>query len=307
MNEFELIERYFRRPPQADWCRLGVGDDAAVIRPPEGEELVICSDTLVAGRHFPEDTAPADIGWKSLAVNLSDLAAMGARPLGCLLNLCLPQAEDSFLEGFASGFFSLAAQHGVELIGGDTTRGPLCISVTAFGAAKSSQLMRRDAARPGDIIAVEGRLGGAALALRQGAEASASLRDCLNRPRPLVEAGLLLAGTAHAAIDISDGLAADLNHILVASGVGARLDLAQLPLHPEIVAQDPLLARNLALEGGDDYALCVTLDPEDWDELDRLPGLSLRRIGEITEAPGLVAIDESGAEAPLKPAGFRHF
>ncbi len=307
MNEFELIERYFRRPPQADWCLLGVGDDAAVIRPPHGEELVICSDTLVAGRHFPEATAPADIGWKALAVNLSDLAAMGARPLGCLLNLSLPEADESFVEGFASGFFSLAAKHGVELVGGDTTRGPLCISVTVFGAAKASRLMRRDAARPGDIIAVEGRLGGAALALRQGDQASSSVRDCLNRPRPLIEAGLLLAGTAHAAIDVSDGLAADLNHILVASGVGARLELPQLPLHPEVVAQDLELARQLALAGGDDYALCVTLDADDWEELDRHPGLSLRRIGEITESPGLVAVDETGAEGPLEPAGFRHF
>lgn len=306
MNEFELIRRYFQRPPEAPWCRIGIGDDAAVIEPPAGEQLVICSDTLVAGRHFPDSTAPGDIGWKALAVNLSDMAAMGARPLGCLLNLSLPDADPDFVDAFADGFFSLAARHEVELVGGDTTRGPLCISVTVFGAAKQARLLRRDAARVGDVIAVAGRLGGAVLALQQGEAASPSLRDSLDRPQPLIEVGLQLAGAAHACIDVSDGLAADLNHVLEASGVGARLDLAALPLHPEVAALPIEEARALALHGGDDYALCITMTPEVFASLRN--ELGLRRIGEITAEPGLMArADETDNWQPLAASGYAHF
>ena len=307
MNEFELIRRYFgQHAPRGDWCRLGIGDDAAVIVPPADRELVLCSDTLVAGRHFPERTGARDIGWKSLAVNLSDLAAMGAEPMGCLLNLTLPRVDVDWLEEFAAGLFSLAVQHDVELVGGDTTGGPLSVSLTAFGSVPPGRALRRSGAQVDDAVAVIGKLGGAALALRQGQSASAALQDCLNRPTPLVQAGMQLRGKAHAAIDVSDGLAADLGHMLEASAVGAELMLDQLPWHPELSALAPDDAQALALHGGDDYALCVALPEAECKQL-AAGGFGLRRIGRIVDTPGLRGVDGNGVVRELPRQGYRHF
>lgn len=311
LDEFALIERYFQRPVDAPWLRLGIGDDAAVLQPEPGCELVICSDTLVAGRHFPHHSEAADIGWKALAVNLSDLAAMGASPRGFLLNLSLPEADHAFLAGFSEGLFELAQQFQLALVGGDTTRGPLCITITAFGQARGGRVLRRAGAQQDDLILLVGDLGGAALALQRGASADAALAQRLNRPRPFVSAGGLLADRAHAAIDVSDGLAADLSHLLRASQVGAELDLDALRLHPQLSALPREEALNLALHGGDDYALLATMDADNWQQLQKeLPqdlAAAFSVIGRIHGRAGILAIDAEGRKQPVKPSGYRHF
>lgn len=306
MTEFELIRQYFQRHAEHSWCRLGIGDDAAILRPPAQRELVICTDTLVAGRHFPRDTAPADIGWKALAVNLSDLAAMGAQPMGFLLNLTLPDNAPEFVAELARGMFELASAHGVALIGGDTTRGPLSLSVTAFGHVAIDQALRRDAARVGDVIVVAGELGGAALALAQGEAAEPALRAYLDRPQAQIAAGLALVDSGHAAIDISDGLAADLGHILTASGCGAQIDLAALPLAPQLGSLAAHEAMRLALHGGDDYALIATLSAQAWAKLADQP-CGWRAVGKIVEQPGLYGRDRDGVLQLIPATGYTHF
>ncbi|MGJ8671184.1 MAG: thiamine-phosphate kinase, partial [Oceanococcus sp.] len=189
MNEFELIQRYFHRPSDAEWLSLGIGDDAAVLRPEAGFDLVVCSDTLIAGRHFPRHTSARDIGWKALAVNLSDLAAMGATPRGFLLNLTLPEVDETFLQGFSEGLFQMADHAGAVLLGGDTTRGNLSISITALGQVRSGKALKRSGAQAQDRIVLVGDLGGAALALQQGEAAAAGLKRRLNRPKPFVAEG----------------------------------------------------------------------------------------------------------------------
>src|SRR5690606_3354602 len=234
-TEFSLIDAIARRASARDDVVLGIGDDAAILAVPAGNQLVVAMDTLNAGVHFPEDTAPADIGWKALAVNLSDLAAMGARPAWCTLSLSLPDSDIGRVDGFLDGFLSLAALHGVALVGGDTTRGPLSVCVTAHGLVEPGRALRRDGARVGDDVWVTGTPGDAAGALAQwraGGERDAALRARLERPAPRVEAGLALAGLAHAAIDVSDGLLADLGHVCAASGVGMEIELAALPVSP---------------------------------------------------------------------------
>ena len=306
MTEFELIRQYFQREAAHSWCRLGIGDDAAIVRPPPQRELAVCTDTLVAGRHFPHHTAAADIGWKALAVNLSDLAAMGAKPMGFLLNLTLPDNAPAFVGELARGLFELASAHDVALIGGDTTRGPLSLSVTAFGHLAPGQALRRDAARPGDVIVVAGELGGAALALAQGQAAEPALRAYLDRPQPQVEAGLALVDCGHAAIDISDGLAADLGHILAASNCGAQIELEALPLAPQLAALSDAEAMRLALHGGDDYALIATLSRSAWAKLAQQPS-AWRAVGEIVESPGLHARTRGAALEPIPVTGYTHF
>jgi thiamine-monophosphate kinase len=271
-GEFGLIARIRER---ADAARadvvVGIGDDAAVLRPAAGRLLVVAMDTLNAGVHFPDGTAPADIGWKALAVNLSDLAATGAEPAWCTLSLSLPQSDAGWIDAFLDGFLALAQQHAVALVGGDTTRGPLSVCVTAHGFVDPGRMLRRDGARAGDDIWVTGTLGDAAAALAQwrGSSSSAglaehdndvlALRGRLDRPTPRVAIGLALAGIASACIDLSDGLFADLGHVCAASGIGGVVDIDALPASQALLAGFDLeTRRRLQAGGGDDYELCFT-------------------------------------------------
>ena len=232
MREFELISRIRERVASRDDVVLGIGDDAALLLPPAGMQLVVAMDTLNEGVHFPAGTAPSAIGWKALAVNLSDLAAMGATPAWCTLSLSLPEPDAGFIDGFLDGFLQLAQRHDVALVGGDTTRGPLSVCVTVHGFVEPGQALRRDGARVGDEVWVSGTLGDAAAALAQwrgGDAMDASLRERLDRPTPRLALGRALRGIATACIDVSDGLLADLAHVCKASGVGAEVDAAALP------------------------------------------------------------------------------
>lgn len=310
-SEFELIRRYFTRSAAGD-VLLGVGDDAALLQPPPGEVLAVTVDTLVAGRHFPLDTPPAAIGHKALAVNLSDLAAMGAAPRWFLLALTLPQADEAFLAEFARGLLALADSAGIALVGGDTTRGPLAVSITALGSVPAGQALRRSGARPGDNIYVSGTVGDAGLGLRLALtpeqvrlspEAAAFVRQRLDRPVPRLALGQALRGLATACLDVSDGLAQDLGHILAASGVGAVLDAACLPLSPALRGLPPEEAWRLALSSGDDYELCFTCPP---DAVLPDAGVPVTRIGVVTEDSGL-RVRAGGRDFPVPVPGFQHF
>lgn len=337
LDEFGLIDRYFRRAvPVAGACpqvALGVGDDAALLLPPAGEAMAISTDTLVAGHHFPFDALPYDIGWKSLAVNLSDLAAMAARPLGVTLALTLPEADEAWLASFSEGFFALADAHGVPLIGGDTTRGPLAITVTALGAVPVGQALRRDGASPGDLIFVSGHVGdaglGLALALGHDAGWLADLPPAhralalarLHRPTPRLALGLALRGLASAALDVSDGLLQDLGHLLAASGsagrpLGARLTLESLPLSPALHwlagadARSQRQAAGWALSAGDDYELLFTVAAGRRGEVEALAhrlALPLTCVGELTADAGLCLTLDGRAWEHELPAGYQHF
>jgi thiamine-monophosphate kinase len=326
MNEFELIDLIraacaLRR----DDVVVGIGDDAAVTAVPAGCELVACTDTLVAGRHFPLNTRPEDIGWKSLAVNLSDLAAMGAAPAFALLALSLPDADAGFVRAFARGFAELAARHDVALVGGDTTRGPLTITVTAFGFVPSGTALRRAGAQVGDVVALCGSVGGAAAGLRylgshpdcgrayrlQRHRTEHQWVDRLDRPQPQVACGLALRGHASSAIDVSDGLAADLGHLLRAGGVGADLALASIPGHAEIAEHiDIDTATRLVLGGGDDYVLLATL-PESAlaaaGAAVAAAGGTLTPIGRIVAEAGLRVADANGHPVEIAKPGWDHF
>ena len=309
--EFELIRRYFSRlAPEAPGLRLGIGDDCALIEVPPGHELAVTTDTLVAGHHFPVSTNPCDIGWKSLAVNLSDLAAMGAQARWFTLALTLPDADGAWLDAFASGLQALAVQSGVALVGGDTTRGPLSITVTAMGVLPAGTALRRDGARVGDRICVTGTLGDAALALRllESPELSPALRERLDRPQPRLAAGFALRGLANAALDLSDGLAGDLSHILAASKVGAEIFADLLPQSAEFKRLAPP-AQRLALQaqGGDDYELCVCLPADRVDEARALLELPLTEIGCITAEAGLRFIGADAQLLALDARGYQHF
>lgn len=289
---------------------MGIDDDAAVLRPPPGKDLVSAIDTLVAGRHFPVDSAAFDVGWKSLAVNLSDMAAMGAEPAWFTLALTVPEVNESWLEEFACGLFDLADREGVELVGGDTTRGPLTVSVAIHGLVPAGQALLRRGAQPGDCVCVTGSLGGAALALQhwlRGEAVSEALRQRLQRPMPRTAAGYALRPLAHAAIDVSDGLAADLGHILEASGVGATIDVHRLPLAPELHALPPAQAATLALSGGDDYELCVCLPPQRLEAARQVLDVALTPVGRIEAAGGLRLRGEDGRAFSLERGGYAHF
>lgn len=315
-SEFELIARHFDRPARN--AALGVGDDAALLRPTSGMELAVSADMLVSGRHFLPDADPVQLGHKALAVNLSDLAAMGATPRWALLSLALPEADEAWLAGFARGFFALAERHGVDLIGGDTTRGPLNLSVTILGEVPAGQALRRDGARAGDDVWVSGELGGAALGLRhligdivlEAAEAVACLAR-LHAPEPRVAIGLALAGVAHSAIDISDGLLGDLGHILERSGLGAEIELAAVPAAPAVAARLPGAgALDCLLAGGDDYELCFTAAPDRRGAIQAAgaaTGIPVSRIGRLVAEPGLIIRRPDGGRLDMEVTGFDHF
>ncbi|MES2919500.1 MAG: thiamine-phosphate kinase [Pseudomonadota bacterium] len=313
-GEFDLIRTYFQRPLADAGVRLGIGDDAALLALPPGEELAVTTDTLVAGHHFPDTAAPFDIGWKALAVNLSDLAAMGARARWVTLALTLPASDEAFLGEFARGFFALAEREGVALVGGDTTRGPLSITVTAMGTVPAGQALRRAGARAGDEVYVSGTVGDAGLGLRLelgqwpealdvAAQALALAR--LHRPEPRLALGLALRGLATAGLDVSDGLAQDLGHLLAASGVGAELELSALPRSPALAGIDTAFADILALTSGDDYELLFTAPAAARAAIAALP-LPCARIGIITAAAGL-RFRRDGAAIDMPVAGFTHF
>lgn len=316
-SEFDLIRRFFTRP--AENAFLGVGDDAALLRPTPGKLLAVSSDMLVADRHFLPDADPYLLGYKTLAVNLSDLAAMGAAPRWATLALALPDVDETWLEAFSRGFFELAECHGVSLVGGDTTRGPLNLCVTIFGEVGEKPL-RRDSARAGDDIWVSGDLGGAALGLAHlrgdltlTADEAAACLTHLHRPEPRVRLGLTLVALPRvAAIDISDGLLADLGHILECSGIGADVQFAQLPAHVAVAArlQESAVARRCLLAGGDDYELCFTAPPASMADViaaGTAAGVTVRRIGRIAVEPGLRLFGVDGETLQIEERGFDHF
>jgi thiamine-monophosphate kinase len=302
-SEFEIIRRYFSRP--AKNAPLGVGDDAALLAPAAGCELAVSTDLLLEGRHFAARAAPRTLGHKALAVNLSDMAAMGASPRWATLALALPAVEADWLGAFAEGFYALAARFGVDLVGGDTTRGPLALCVTILGEVPAGTALRRDGAKPGDDIWVSGELGGAALALEHPENAKAAAR--LHEPEPRVALGERLRGLASAAIDISDGFAQDLGHILERSGVGASVRYAGLPKFP---IRDAALERRCVLAGGDDYELAFTAPAAARTAIEQLAaplGVGLTRVGSIQAgAPRLQLLDAHGREIEVT-AGFDHF
>lgn len=315
-SEFDLIKEYFTRPTRH--TPLGVGDDAALIAVTNGMALAVAADMLVAGTHFLPDAHAYDIGWKSLAVNLSDMGAMGALPKWATLTIALPQADGAWVERFAAGFFACADKFQVDLIGGDTTRGPLTISVQIMGEVRPGQTLLRSGAKAGDEIWVSGKLGDAALALAklQGRydlseqELDACL-PALHRPQPRVELGLLLNTMVHSAIDISDGLLADLGHILQASNVGAEINLQHVPCSHVARARltDPLV-QQMVLAGGDDYELCFTASARNHTEIAKvatLIGVPLTRIGTITQQAGLKVHGLDNQLLDIKRLGFDHF
>ncbi|MBI5659915.1 MAG: thiamine-phosphate kinase [Nitrosomonadales bacterium] len=318
-SEFDLIRRYFTRP--APSAALGVGDDAALLRVGRGMELAVSTDTLVSGTHFFPDADPFLLGHKTLAVNLSDLAAMGAQPRWALLSLSLPVADERWLERFSAGFFALAEQYGVELVGGDTTRGPINLCVTILGEVPQGAALRRDGAKTGDDVWVSGSLGSAALALahKRGTvrllpAEFASCAAALHQPVPRVALGLALRGVAHSAIDISDGLLADLGHILENSAAGAEIEFDALPVPDVLRALSSQgsgeMAQHCALAGGDDYELCFTAPVSRRTEVESISGrssLPLARIGSIVAGGGCIVRAPDGSAIHLEKSGYDHF
>jgi len=319
--EFDLIARYFTRATPG--AVLGVGDDCALLAPTPGMQLAVSTDMLLEGRHFSPQDSPAGLGHKSLAVNLSDLAAMGATPRWATLAIALPEENDAWLTAFARGFFRMADLHGIELVGGDTTRGALTLSITVIGEVPPGQALRRDGAQAGDDVWVSGVIGSAALALayRQGRLFmeqidAARVLPALYLPTPRVELGIALRGIATSAIDVSDGLLGDLGHILERSQVGAgpigaRLEFAALPTLPVVQAYlHEAVARDCVLAGGDDYELCFTAPADRRDAVAaaaQSAGVAVTRIGRITAEPGLAVIDADGRPLPFERTGYDHF
>ena len=317
MGEFDLISRYFHRPARRN--PLGVGDDCALLAPAPGRQLAVSCDMLVEGRHFLSTVDPARLGHKALAVNLSDLAACGAAPLAFTLALSLPSADETWLAGFARGMWALADAHACELVGGDTTRGPLNVCITVFGEVPAGQALLRSGARAGDDVWVSGSLGDARLALEAfrgtlalPADTFAAARARMETPTPRVALGRALRGIASSAVDLSDGLLGDLGHVLAASGVGATLHTAAiLPLlaaGPS--ACDAAWALTCVLAGGDDYELAFTAPPARRDAVEaagRASETPVTRIGRIDAAPGLRLLAADGSPLQQRFDGFDHF
>lgn len=316
MGEFDLIQRYFTRPVRR--AALGVGDDCALVQPAPGMQLAISSDMLVEGRHFLPTVDPARLGHKALAVNLSDLAACGAQPLALTLALALPSADAAFLEPFARGLLALADAHGIELVGGDTTRGPLNICITVMGEVPPGQALLRSGARAGDDVWVSGNMGDARLALEVfrgtrplAGDAFDQVREAMERPQPRVALGLALRGLASSAIDLSDGLLGDLGHVLKRSRVGLHLHADRLPRSAVLSAQPLALQRLCTLAGGDDYELAFTAPAARHADVlaaGRAAGVAVTCCGQVTEAPSLQITDSHGQALDAQAwRGFDHF
>jgi len=320
LSEFDLIKQYFQRArPGHAGTVLGIGDDCALLQPAPGKQMAISSDMLVEGRHFFAGANARMLGHKSLAVNLSDLAAMGARPTAFTLALALPEADRDWLAGFSAGLFAIADAFDCELIGGDTTRGPLTICITVFGDLSPGCALRRAAAQVGDDVWISGTLGDARLALGAywreqtlSPDELARAAPRMHMPTPRVALGRLLAegGLAHAALDISDGLIGDLGHILAASNVGATLDADALPAGPVLATQGQALRRRFTVAGGDDYELCFTA-PVQHRQAIAQAGLAcatpVTRVGAIDALPGLRWTDGAGVALELGLRGWDHF
>lgn len=322
-SEFEIIRRFFvnqktgRQTSRSDVV-LGIGDDAALLTPPSGQTLVVTSDTLVSGIHFPESTSPKSIGYKSLAVNLSDLASMGAEPAWFTLSITLPNDNEDWLEQFAQGLFSLARDHNIQLVGGDTTRGPLSITIQAMGFVPEGEALTRSGAKVGDAVYVTGTIGDASAGLKiKQRQLSASdsvasvLVTRLERPSPRVTEGLALRGLASAMIDISDGLSADLGHILTGSKVGADISVDDIPVSDAYLSLAIRDGRQLAVSGGDDYELCFTVPAENEKEVQEKfaeSGYRCTRIGTISSQSGVIRwLDNAGNKLNWNPTGYEHF
>ena len=316
IGEFDLIARWFSRPARRS--PLGVGDDCALLQPRTGWQLAVSCDMLVEGRHFLPTVAPQDLGHKALAVNLSDLAACGAEPLGFVLALALPSLEERFVEPLADGIWSLADRYSMDLLGGDTTAGPLSLCITVFGEVPAGEALLRSGARPGDDLWASGSLGDARLALEVfrghaglDAAAFAQARRAMERPEPRVALGRHLRGIASSAIDLSDGLVGDLGHVLTRSGVGAVVEFAKLPCSEGLRGQSPVMQARCLLSGGDDYELLFTAPA---DAAARVRAASeaaatpVSRIGTIVDEPGLRVLDAGGEALDLGEfRGFDHF
>lgn len=317
VGEFVLIQRYFDRSAHADGVVLGIGDDCALLSVPAGQQLAVSMDTLVADVHFPAGADPELIAERALRVNLSDLAAMGATPLWFTLGLTLPSSDADWLESFSRGLFAAANEFNCTLVGGDTTRGPLSLTLQVHGSVDANLALRRSGASVGDLVCVTGSLGdgAAALALIQdslwaGEDARAYLLDRFYRPRPQLAEGQLLLGLASAALDISDGLVADLGHICQCSGVGAVIDIDRLPLSSALKANvEHDRAASWALAGGDDYQLCFTVPQAKLAALQSLiesNQLQASVIGEVVEGSGVVC-RANGVEVNIATTGYNHF
>ena len=315
LGEFELIERFFTRPTRR--AVLGVGDDCALFMPHPGMQVATSTDLLIEGRHFLSTVAPARLGHKALAVNLSDLAACGAQPFAFTLSLALPRVEASWLEGFSRGLLALADAHDCELIGGDTTQGPLAIGISVFGEVPEGLALLRSGARAGDDLYVSGTVGDARLALEVfrgtlalDGERFERVRRAMERPEPRVALGVALRGVASAALDVSDGLLGDLSHLLRRSGVGATVEADAVPRSAELAAQPLEVQRLCTLSGGDDYELLFTAAPaarESVAAAARAAGVAAARIGRIEPQPGLRLVDAAQRPLALAWTSFDHF
>jgi thiamine-monophosphate kinase len=315
LGEFELIDRFFKRPVSR--AALGIGDDCALLQPRLGMQLAISSDMLVEGRHFLSTVAPQRLGHKALAVNLSDLAACGAQPLAFSLALALPRADPHFLQGLADGLFALADTHGCELIGGDTTQGPLNLCITVFGEVPPGQALLRSGARAGDDLYVSGQVGDARLALEAfrgtvalSGEHFEQVRVAMEQPQPRVALGLALRGIASSAVDVSDGLLGDLGHILKRSQVGATVDVDLVPRSAVLAAQPLARQRECTLAGGDDYELVFTAPPSQAGAVQaaaRQSATAVTRIGRIDASGQLTLVDAQGRAVPHHFGAFDHF
>ena len=312
MDEFSLIRLLTTCLRTKSGVIEGLGDDAAILDIPPGKQLVVSTDTLVAGVHFDSAATPADVGYKALAVNLSDLAAMGAQPAWYFMALTLPNMDADWVRSFAHGMAEVAQAGDITLAGGDLTSGPLSISVTVCGLVDPGKALLRSGAQPGDVVGISGPTGLAGRALydlEHGREPAVACIKALNRPEPRLGFGRALANTAHSCIDVSDGLLADVGHIATASHVGVRIDLERLPVAPELADLDPEDRWNLQLGGGDDYELCFTAPQENWLELERQAGeygVDAIAIGTVVEGDDCRCLRPDGTIYLPKSAGYNH-